>query len=292
MELYPRLFIKAALIYLIIGTFLGFSYSFNFLEPLRFAHVHLNLFGFMAMFIFGIAYHVIPRFNATKIKNQELVRVHFYLSNAGLIGMVFLHPVEPSFSYTFFLMTGLVSVWLFVYILFPLLNDKESETIEHERSSETVAKSKTETKTVSSSKITGEMLVRDVLSQYPEKLDIFINAGLKGLANKEHRDNLPPVQIHMAAAKHGVDINKLLSELNNPMSGDKKPFEINKNTLIGDLMEKHPEVKELFEKEYGASCFTCPSYKTETIEQTALMHNRNVDEILLLINKTIANAGS
>ena len=65
MEKYAKLFTKAALIYLALGVILGVTIALMpVLGPrMRFVHIHINLLGFMTMFIAGVAYHVLPRFN-------------------------------------------------------------------------------------------------------------------------------------------------------------------------------------------------------------------------------------
>lgn len=286
MEKYPRLFIKASLIYLAIGTFLGFSYAFNYLEPLRFAHVHLNLFGFMAMFIFGISYHIIPRFMAIPLKHPELVNLHFYLGNISLIGMVAVYPINYGLIYSFFLFMGLFSVWIFIYNIYPLLSEKPENTVKLKKKQEISQKEEVVKKREI---ITGDMRVRDILEKYPASLEIFLNAGLRGLANEEHRANLPPVQIQMAAQKHQLDLKPLLEKLNAFIAKEesaevttvsKQPLEITKETVLGDLVSAYPQVKPLLEKTFGEGCFSCPGAKTETIEQAALMHNKEPDLIV------------
>lgn len=89
MEKYAKLFTKAALIYLVLGVTLGVAVAVNpVLGPrLRFVHIHFNLLGFMTMFIAGVAYHVLPRFNARPVPWPGGVKYHFILHNTGLIGM-------------------------------------------------------------------------------------------------------------------------------------------------------------------------------------------------------------
>lgn len=52
------------------------------------AHVHANLLGFVSMMIFGVAYHVIPRFTGNPLYRRELAMAHFWVANAGLALMV------------------------------------------------------------------------------------------------------------------------------------------------------------------------------------------------------------
>jgi len=61
------------------------------------AHGHINLLGWVEMAIFGALYYVVPRLSRRPIYSVRLVKVHFWMHNFGLIGMV-----------TFFLVAGLV----------------------------------------------------------------------------------------------------------------------------------------------------------------------------------------
>jgi hypothetical protein len=90
MERYPRLFIQTALIYLLIGVILGVVIGTDPMLAVRFrfVHIHLNLLGFMVMFIAGVAYHVLPRFTARTMPWSAGVKYHFYLQNIGLLGML------------------------------------------------------------------------------------------------------------------------------------------------------------------------------------------------------------
>lgn len=51
-------------------------------------HAHLNLLGWISMTIYGVAYHIIPRFSGRPLYSSRLAWLHFYLANTGLIGMV------------------------------------------------------------------------------------------------------------------------------------------------------------------------------------------------------------
>lgn len=96
MAAYSLRFLKASLIYLLTGALLGvlmgipitrdWLYS---VSPGRWslAHAHLNLAGFLLTMVFGIAYHVLPRFNAHMITHNWPM-VHFYLSTVGTPLMV------------------------------------------------------------------------------------------------------------------------------------------------------------------------------------------------------------
>ncbi|MNK65702.1 Cytochrome C and Quinol oxidase polypeptide I [compost metagenome] len=82
-------FIRAALIYLGVGVVLGLTMAIhpNWMLYIKPAHAHLNLLGFMAMFVYGIAYHVLPRFRGKLLYSPKLARMHLILANVGLVGM-------------------------------------------------------------------------------------------------------------------------------------------------------------------------------------------------------------
>lgn len=85
MEWFVRAFIKASLAWLAAGVTLGVAMA---IVPqwmiVRPAHMHMNLLGFVAMMIFGVAYHVIPRFTGHELHSRRLAAVHWWLANVGL----------------------------------------------------------------------------------------------------------------------------------------------------------------------------------------------------------------
>ena len=99
MDWFVRYFIKSALVYLglgiLFGLWMGFSPNAIIYRP---AHAHLNLLGFVSMLIFGVAYHVIPRFTGHQLHSRLLAGVHWWTSNLGLVilvlGFIFL-PWRP-----------------------------------------------------------------------------------------------------------------------------------------------------------------------------------------------------
>lgn len=85
MEWFVRAFIKASVGWLAAGVTLGVAMA---IQPqwilVRPAHMHMNLLGFVAMMIFGVAYHVIPRFTGHALHSRRLAALHWWLANVGL----------------------------------------------------------------------------------------------------------------------------------------------------------------------------------------------------------------
>lgn len=90
MEPFVRGFIRASLIWLAVGVTIGVSMAFWPQEALvyRTAHIHANLLGFVSMMIFGVAYHVMPRFTGNALHSRREAAVHLWLANLGLALLV------------------------------------------------------------------------------------------------------------------------------------------------------------------------------------------------------------
>jgi heme/copper-type cytochrome/quinol oxidase subunit 1 len=90
MEGFVRNFIRSSLVWLGVGVLMGVSMAWWPADHLiyRAAHAHANLLGFVSMMIFGVAYHVVPRFTGAPLRSRALARLHLWLANLGLTGMV------------------------------------------------------------------------------------------------------------------------------------------------------------------------------------------------------------
>lgn len=82
-------FIRSAIIYLAIGVTMGVLMVFNPVWGgyLRTAHAHINLIGFVSMMIFGVGYHVLPRFRGKQLHSEGIATAQLVLANVGLIGL-------------------------------------------------------------------------------------------------------------------------------------------------------------------------------------------------------------
>ena len=63
-------------------------------------------------------------------------------------------------------------------------------------------------------------------------------------------------------------------------------MEITKNSIIGDVLDKHPETAQLFFS-IGMHCLGCPSARGETIEQACMVHGVDADELVKKLNQHI-----
>jgi heme/copper-type cytochrome/quinol oxidase subunit 1 len=88
MEWYTRAFIRSSVTWLALGVTLGLVMT---LQPAaavyRIAHMHMLLLGFVAMMIFGFAYHVVPRLAGNRLARPAWARAHVFVANAGLLAL-------------------------------------------------------------------------------------------------------------------------------------------------------------------------------------------------------------
>ncbi len=119
-----KAFIKASLIYFAIGSTLGAAILFRpeWMVSFRFPHVHLNLVGAFGMLIFGVAYHILPRFSGRMLWSERLALFHLWASNIGLLTMILAYPLSlvgnfPSLHWLTLLGGGLLllAIYGFVY---------------------------------------------------------------------------------------------------------------------------------------------------------------------------------
>jgi cbb3-type cytochrome oxidase subunit 1 len=124
MEWFVKAFVKASLAWLALGVTLGLAMAAHPPWTIhRAAHMHMVLLGFVTMMIYGVAYHVLPRFAGYPLHSRRLAGWHWWISNAGLALMVVgfvLRAAHPE-SGTLVLATGgslaAVGAYLFVYVI-------------------------------------------------------------------------------------------------------------------------------------------------------------------------------
>ena len=89
MDWFVKAFIKASVTWLALGVTLGLAIAIHPLWVIyRPAHLHMLLLGFVAMMIYGVAYHVIPRFVGFPLHSARAAGWHWWMSNVGLLLMV------------------------------------------------------------------------------------------------------------------------------------------------------------------------------------------------------------
>ena len=304
MDRFTKGFVVASLVYFSLAAVLGiWMGAAETGEWVHFAHVHFNLLGFMAMMIYGVAYFILPRFNSKTLKWPHWVPYHFFIANLGLLGMVATAAERPSSGFTIFAVLSVIGAAMFainlgVTLLEPI--EAEEESVETAVTEPAPPEPQID--------ITPDTRVGEILTKWPEAAYILINNGFKPLADPAHREKVKelPVTLGMACERHGIDINLMVSllhqaataiesekrEASSPQpikltaiqSTIKSGEPISHRHIIGDILKAYPATEEVFRKYYGAACFSCPGQATETIRQSALMHNVDEQQILADLN--------
>jgi len=321
MDRYTKGFVVASLVYFflaaVLGIWMGGSDAAGWM---RFAHVHLNLLGFMSMMIYGVGYFILPRFNGRTLRWPSWVPAHFYAANIGLIGMVATAPSLPSTGFVLFSALSVVSAGMFAVNLGAtmLIEPKPEEEEESSSAPEAVptAGASTATEDAATSapppvapRIDPDMRVGEILTRWPQTVDIFVGHGFASLANPEHREQVKqiPITLRMACQRHNVDLDYMVSELNEaiapappkaaaaapkpaPASATKKGKlsrgeTIGADHILGEILGAYPETEKVFRKYYGDGCFSCPGQATESVKQSAMMHNVSEKQLLSELNR-------
>jgi cytochrome c oxidase cbb3-type subunit 1 len=134
MDKFAKAFVKASLIYLAIGVVTGFimiAYP-DIRFTLTRVHTHINLLGFMAMMIYGVGYHILPRFMGRPLYSPRLANIHVWLANITLIGLSISWILESSLGGIWYILTILfglgqaISVFIFIINLWISMKPQKS----------------------------------------------------------------------------------------------------------------------------------------------------------------------
>jgi hypothetical protein len=303
MDRYTKAFVVASLVYFFLAAVLGVWMGAA--EPagwVQFAHVHFNLLGFMSMMIYGVGYFILPRFNGRTLRWPSWVPLHFFAANAGLIGMVATASERPSTGFALFGVLSVVSVAMFVVNLGAtmLLAPAEAEEEEEEQSVRPQAP------TPPPVDIHPDMRVGEILTRWPRTVEVFVANGFASLGNPEHREQVKqiPITLRMACQRHNVDLEPMVAKLSAAAGGAPQPAvagisaggpprkgglsrgePIRGENILGDILAVYPETVKVFKKYYGEGCFSCPGQATESVKQSAMMHNVVEKQILSDLNR-------
>jgi hypothetical protein len=90
MDVSVRWFLRSAVLWLLLGLGLGVWMAVmpGRMPLLRAAHLHALLPGFVLSMIFGVGYHVLPRFSGRPLPSPRGALLHLVLSNLGVASLV------------------------------------------------------------------------------------------------------------------------------------------------------------------------------------------------------------
>jgi hypothetical protein len=116
MSKYSKWFVLSGLFFLTVGGCFGVLMALrpDWIVYIKFSHIHVMMIGWISMMIFGLGYHVIPRFSASKLIDDKWQMIHWWFANIALIGMISI----PLFKYV----QSLITIrWDLLFLLFGFL---------------------------------------------------------------------------------------------------------------------------------------------------------------------------
>jgi hybrid cluster-associated redox disulfide protein len=305
MDRYTKGFVLASLVYFFLAAVLGIWIGSAAPAPwVRFAHVHFMLLGFMSMMIYGVGYFILPRFNGRTLRWPSWVPVHFYAANIGLVGMVGAYPQRPSAAFAVFSLLSVVSAAMFAVNLGATMLFAPAPEAEEEAPADAPPARPAAPR----ADIHPDMRVGEILSRWPETVEVFVANGFASLANPAHREQVKqiPITLRMACQRHNVDLDPMVERLVAAASGETEPAAaagggnagsraragrlakgepIRPDNILGEILAVYPETVKVFRKYYGEGCFSCPGQATESVQQSAMMHNVSERQILADLNR-------
>lgn len=117
----------AGAVYLMIIGFYGsfdLAEHFPWWQALIQSHGHIQLFGWVGLFIMGVSYHVVPRFIGVELQRKDLAVASFYLMLAGILLRGYFQPFSADQVLAHWVIIGsaleVVSVLIFLSIIISL----------------------------------------------------------------------------------------------------------------------------------------------------------------------------
>ena len=89
MDTFVRRFIIMSIVYLGISSLVGIAMlGSEKAMALKFVHSHLNMLGWVSMMIYGVGFHILPKFMGRRLYSVKLGEVQFWMANIGLVVML------------------------------------------------------------------------------------------------------------------------------------------------------------------------------------------------------------
>jgi len=136
MDTFVRRFIIMSIVYLGISSLVGIAMlGSEKAMALKFVHSHLNMLGWVSMMIYGVGYHILPKFVGRQMYSKKLGEVQFWIANIGLVAMLVFYmlnlsaPSDALVAAT--VLAGvleLVSIFLFFYNMLKTLMPPAEQT--------------------------------------------------------------------------------------------------------------------------------------------------------------------
>jgi len=135
MDKFVKGFIVMSVVYLGVSTIMGIlMLAHQDLLALKFVHSHLNMLGWVSMMIYGVGYHILPRFMGRPLYSNKIGEAQFWLANISLVGLLLfyvLNTYSPSGTSRMLMVlfgsVQAVSIFLFFYNMLMTLLPKPEQ---------------------------------------------------------------------------------------------------------------------------------------------------------------------
>ncbi len=95
MDRFVKGFIIMSIVYLGIAAVLGIvMIADQNMMAMKFVHSHLNMLGWVSMMIYGVGYHILPRFMGRPLYSNKIGEMQFYLANISLVTMLVFYTMN------------------------------------------------------------------------------------------------------------------------------------------------------------------------------------------------------
>jgi len=192
------------------------------------AYRHAMTVGFIMMMIVGVSSKVVPTLSGVDVRRANSLWPTFLLLNLGNLTRVSSQIATDFFPSAFSVMgfSGFIEVvglTLWGYELFS--NMRVGRKLERESRG-------VEVNVTGTFQITPQAKVSEVLSHYPQSLDVFLRRGFSPLQNPLLRKTMARVvTLEQACRREGVDLEQLLAELRPFSSTEVVPVQIVRDRL-------------------------------------------------------------
>jgi cbb3-type cytochrome oxidase subunit 1 len=128
MDRFVKAFIILSIVYLGAASMIGVCMIAKpELINLKFVHSHLMMLGWVSMMIYGVGYHILPRFSGKPLKSRMVAEVQLWLANIGLIGLTSFYVMGNKTVAAAFGLLEAAAIMLFLYNMLATLLAKEPQ---------------------------------------------------------------------------------------------------------------------------------------------------------------------
>ena len=114
---YFRKFLWAALFYLILSAVSSLLNKTHLFDIDKFAQLHFQFLGFIAMLIYGFGYYLVPKLGKKELCFPWFATLHYWLGNLSLLAMIVCHSIMVVYTNNWIQYTLYVSIAIQILLI-------------------------------------------------------------------------------------------------------------------------------------------------------------------------------